>query len=437
MPSVGGAKAHYDLVVLGAGPGGYSAAVAAAHRGATVALIERSQLGGTCLHRGCIPAKSMFQSTIMREPFGPATERKLRVIDELHGQVQKLLSHPKITVIHGDGYIASPGTVCVTNGEDTTVTWDRLVIATGSSPFVPPDLAGRPNVMTSDGVVQLREVPRRVVVLGGGYTGSEYGGILAHYGSEVTIVELGARILKTEDADIIGVVTDELSHRGVRILTETHLEDAGLGEPDLLLVGIGRRPDSKGIGLEELGIRMGAKNGILVNTRMETNVDGVYAIGDVIAEEWRLAHVAEKEATIAVRNALGETCEVCYDVIPSTIFTDPMVASVGKREFELERGTYVVGKARHSDNSMAHCCNDTRGFVKVLVGKSEPHRILGAAAVGDHHVDVHEIAMAMECGATVRTVAEMVHFHPSRNEAAKMAAQNAVRKLQSRERRER
>lgn len=435
MPAISGQRAEYDLIVLGAGPGGYSAALEAARLGARVALVERDEPGGTCLHRGCIPAKTMYEASRHCEPFHEATERRYRVIQELHGQLLKLLAHPKITLIRGEGFIEGPSRVRVTQGGNVqSVEAPRLVVATGSVPIMPDGLPPVGLKMDSDGATFLETLPARAVVVGGGYTGCEYAGILNTYGVPVTIVELGEHLLMTEDADIVAELTASFTARGIDVRTRTSLDDVELRPTDLLLVTVGRTPESSGVGLEQLGVRFGRRNGLVVNERMESGVPGVYAIGDVLDAKWRFAHVAEAEAKVAVRNALGQDARADYRVVPSTIFTDPLVMSVGARESDLNREDYVVGKALFRHNSMANCSGDTRGFVKILVERGAPHRILGAAAVGQD-IEIHQMAMAMASGATVHDVAEMIHFHPSRGEAVKQAAEAAARRLEAEARR--
>jgi len=425
---------EYDLVVLGAGPGGYSAALEGARLGAKVALVERDEAGGTCLHRGCIPAKSMYESSRRCEPFDEATQRKYRVIRELHGQLKKLLSHPRIDLIRGDGTVESPHRVRVTGPDERTVAGRKLILATGSTPIMPESFMGLGRLLDSDGVTFLEDLPRRVFVVGGGYTGCEYAGILNTYGSEVTIVERGDGLLSTEDSDIVAEMSQSFTQRGIAVRTRTSIDDIELQDGDLVLVTIGRAPESSGIGLEELGVAFGARNGLRVNERMETGVPGVYAIGDLLDAPWRFAHVAEREARVAARSALGQPATMSYRIVPSTIFTDPLIVSVGARESELDRSDCIVGKAHYRYNAFANCGDDTRGFLKMIVERDSPHRILGAAAVGQG-MDIHEIAMAMECEATVHTVAEMIHFHPSRSETVKVAAEMVVRRLEAAARR--
>ncbi|HOS92012.1 MAG TPA: FAD-dependent oxidoreductase, partial [Armatimonadota bacterium] len=266
MSATIGQPVEYELMVLGAGPGGYSAALEAARLGARVALIERDEPGGTCLHRGCIPAKTMYEASRHCEPFHEATERRYRVIRELHGQLLKLLTHPKITLIRGQGFIETPSRVRVTTGDDVQIiAAPRLVVATGSVPIMPDGLPAVGRKMDSDGATFLEALPARAVVLGGGYTGCEYAGILNTYGVPVVIVELGEHLLMTEDADVVAELTANFTARGIDVRTGTSLEEVELQPTDLLLVTVGRVPESSGVGLEQLGVRFGRRNGLVVN----------------------------------------------------------------------------------------------------------------------------------------------------------------------------
>lgn len=461
-------KQEYDLAVIGAGPGGYIAALKATALKARVALIERDSFGGACLNLGCIPTKTLYQSShdflnylhyakIVKTPipqdgnfsqraFEHAVHTKDKVITLLRKQLEGLVKHSSIKAYRGAASLSSRHEITI--NDQTRISADKIVLATGSTPVMPAKFdLDRTKVMTSDEIVDLKQLPEKILIVGGGYIGCEYATIFANYGTEVTLVELLPSILTTEDSDVVKEVTKSFAKRGVNIIVSTGLDSLKIQgdrvaarltngetlETDLVLVAVGRTPNSQGLGLEKFGITFNPQGAIEVDSKLRTSKSSIYAIGDVIDKELRLAHVSEKEGVIGISDILREMSSgpMSYEVIPTSIFVDPEVASVGKREFQLkEEGVhYTVGKTWYKKNAMAHCSGDTTGFVKLMVDQSTLE-IVGAAIVGSHASDLIGIAAtAMNSKTSIKTLAGSVWFHPSRPEAIKEAAENALNKL--------
>jgi dihydrolipoamide dehydrogenase len=461
-------KQAYDIAVIGAGPGGYIAALKATALTARVALIEKDSFGGACLNLGCIPTKTLYQSShdfltfqhyskIVQTPisqdsnlpqkaFEHAVRKKDQVIGLLRKQLEGLVNHSSIKVFRGNASLSSRKEITI--NDQTQIFAENIVLATGSTPIMPSKFdLDRTKVMTSDEIVDLKKLPKRILIVGGGYIGCEYATIFANYGTEVILVELLPRILTTEDNDVVKEVTKSFKKRGVNIIEGTGLESLKIqgdevtalltnGETlktDLVLIAVGRTPNSQGLGLKKFGITFNAQGAIEVDARLRTSKPSIYAIGDVIDKELRLAHVSEKEGVIGISDIFRDMSSgpMSYDVIPTSIFVDPEVASVGKREFQLkEEGvSYTVGKTWYKKNAMAHCSGDTTGFVKLMVDKSSLE-VLGAAIVSSHASDLIGIAAtAMNSKTPIKTLARSVWFHPSRPEAIKDAAENALKKL--------
>ena len=461
-------KQAYDIVVIGAGPGGYIAALKATALTERVALIERDSFGGACLNLGCIPTKTLYQSShdfltyqhyakIVKTPtpqdsnlpqkaFEHAVHTKDKVITVLRKQLEGLVNHSSIKVFRGTASLSSRKEITI--NDRTQISAEKIVLATGSQPLMPSQFdLDRRKIMTSDEIVDLKKLPERILIVGGGYIGCEYATIFANYGTEVTLLEVLPKILTTEDDDVVKEVTKSFKKRGVNIILSTGLDSLKLernnvtalltnGETlqtDIVLMAVGRKPNSQGLGLENFGITFNEQGAIEVDARLRTSKSSIYAIGDVIDKELRLAHVSEKEGVIGISDIFRDMSygPMRYDVIPTSIFVDPEVASVGKREFQLkEEGIrYTVGKTWYKKNAMAHCSGDTTGFVKLMVDKSSLE-IVGAAIVGSHASDlIGIVATAMNSKTSIQTLASSVWFHPSRPEAIKDAAENALKKL--------
>ncbi len=448
---------EYDLAIIGAGPGGYVAAIRGAQKGAKVCVVEAGEVGGTCLNRGCIPTKALYSTARLLqkvrgasehgirvdEPvidFATAALRKDAVVDKLVGGVAQLLKAHGIDVFTGRGFLEGPGRVRIRHqGVVGHLRAKNIILATGSIPATPQALpVDGKNVLTSDEILAIKELPKRLLIVGGGYIGCEFAGIFSTFGVEVTIVEQLPILLGRSDRQAVREVEKTFKAAGVKVHVDTAVEfietDAAgsrvtlsNGETvvaDKVLVSVGRRPNSSGLGLEDAGVQL--ENGaVVVDARMRTTVDGVFAIGDLTGG-LQLAHVASYQAGIAVENALGKDSRVDYRVVPSIIFTVPEIAQVGLTEGEcVDQGQeYVVGRFAYLASGKALCSGETRGTVKILADKGEG-RILGATIVGEEASSlVAEIALAMQKNLTVDEFAEVIRAHPSLPEIIKEAAED-------------
>ena len=445
------------IAILGAGPGGYVAAIRAAQLGARVTVIERNALGGVCLNWGCIPSKALLSVIELGDKLKKADElglllteparydlarmvaRKNKVVAGLVKGVATLFKAWNIEVVEGGGELADARTITVTgpDGASRTVEADAIIIATGSSW---PQLAQFPidgkQIITSKEALDLETVPKRMVILGAGVEGCECATLFSGLGTSVTLVELQPRVLPLEDEEVSTVMARELKKRSVDVKTGTTIKqvdrasgglavllaDETVVEADVLLISIGRGFHSQGIGLDRAGVALGRRGEILVDERMETNVAGVYAIGDVVGKAM-LAHVASAQGKVAVENILGHSARINYEVIPAGIFTLPEVGRVGLTEQQARERAQAAGKNpdqsvkigrfRYAGLGKAHAVGDTTGFFKVITD-SATDKILGVHLVGAHAADlVHETALAMQVGATAAQVAGMIHAHPT------------------------
>jgi len=449
----------FDLIVIGAGPGGYVCAIRAAQLGMKVACVEkRATLGGTCLNVGCIPSKALLQSS---EEFHHTTHalkdhgvlvdtvkldlarmqaRKGEVVTANVKGVKFLFRKNKVTWLKGAGRIAAPGKVIV---GDTTYEAKHIVVATGSE-SVP--LAGvevdEKQIVTSTGGLELDKVPGHLVVIGGGYIGLELGSVWRRLGAEVTVVEFLDRIVPTMDGEVAKAFERILTRQGIKFrlgmkvtgarkgndgVTLT-IEPAKGGAPeelkaDIVLLSIGRRAYTEGVGLAEAGVALDERGRVKTDAHYATNVPGIYAIGDAIAGPM-LAHKAEEEGVAVAERIAGQAGHVNYGVIPGVVYTWPEVASVGQTEEELKAAgiAYNVGKFPFTANGRARAMGDTDGFVKILADKTTD-RVLGAHILGpDAGTLIAELATAMEFGASAEDVARTCHAHPTLSEAVKEAA---------------
>ncbi|HBG47313.1 MAG TPA: dihydrolipoyl dehydrogenase [Deltaproteobacteria bacterium] len=448
---------EFDCVVIGAGPGGYVAAIRAAQLGARTAIIERNKIGGTCLNRGCIPTKALYYSARTIESakraseFGVnvgevsfdlarAVERKDGIVKKLVGGIEQLLKGNKVEVIKGDGFLESAVKVRVSNGEDAeTVAAKSIIIATGSEPaMIPAFNIDGVHVLTSTEMLDLKKVPESLLIIGGGVMGCEFATLFSSFGSRVMIVELLPSILSTEDKMVGRVIVKKFKETGVSVLTEvqvesvvpenghvkTTLKDGREFITEKVLVSIGRSFNSAGIGLDAAGVKV-EKGRVAVDERMETNVKGVFAIGDVTGK-MLLAHVASSQGIVAANNALGKNARMDYSVIPAGIFTDPEIASVGLREKEAEeKGIPVsIGRFPYAASGKALGMGETEGFVQMLADPGTD-KVLGCSIVGAHATDlIGEVAVAMKAGVTVKELTETVHAHPTLPEMVMEAAED-------------
>ncbi len=448
------------IVILGAGPGGYVAAIRAAQRGIHVTVIENQALGGVCLNWGCIPSKALLSVVELGEKLRKADDlglrlstpptympaqmvaRKDRIVNGLVKGIAALFQSWGVRHVHGTGRLVNDQTVRVSlaDGDETSIQADDVIIATGSSsrelPMFPVD--GR-TIMTSKEALEIRRIPERLLIIGGGVEGCELASLYAALGSGVTIVEMMPRLLPCEDEEISIFLERELNKRSVQRLlgaSVTHVNktngdvtvdlDTGASLTcDAIVVSVGRRCNTRAIGLEEVGVQLGSQGEIIVNEFLETSVPGVYAVGDVVGKA-TLAHVASAQGKVAVENIVGRKKTVNYDVVPAGIFTLPEIGRVGLTERQVrDQGiSPKIGRFRYAGLGKAHAVGDPMGLVKILADPVTD-RVLGAHLIGTHAADlVHEAAFAMHVQATATHVAEMIHAHPTHAEALMEAAED-------------
>ena len=445
----------FDVVVLGGGPGGYTAAIRAAQLGARVACIERApELGGTCLRIGCIPTKSWVQTAFAlksaQETFGKlgvsvasphlefskANEWKAAVVKRMTSGVAFLFKANGVEWIKGTGTFKDANTITVTGGED--VGFKSAIIATGSFPIRLP-IAGlqSPRCIDSEGLLGQTEVPKRLVILGGGVIGCEFASIFQRFGSEITIIEMTPSLLPQEDADASKEIARQFEKRGIKLHLEkqcTKVEDSGpeltvsFGDgdtvkADLMLVAVGRAPLVEGLGLEAAGVQFDKRTGVLTDDRRRTTIRNIYAVGDC-AGYWQLAHTAFCEGEVAAENACGHDAVVGNRAVPRPIYTDPEIASVGLTEAKARErygDDIATGTFPWIANARAVMQNETAGWVK-SIHETRSGKLLGLVMVGPHVTDMVEAGVvALDAGASVETVADGMAPHPTLSEAIKNA----------------
>lgn len=447
----------YEVVVIGGGPSGYVAAIRAAKLGRTVALVEARELGGTCLNRGCIPSKTLLRHAEVIDSIekakswgietGPVKvtlskmmERKDQVIQTLRNGIGHLMKQGKIDVLNGYGEVEPDGIVRVDqNGSEETIKGDKLILATGSKPIVPP-IPGleEGRFQTSDTIFGITELPESLVIVGGGIIGVEFACIFAALGVPVTIVEMGSRIVPSEDPQAAKVLAKSLKKKGISILTATkvtaveqgengqtvHVESekgqSGVLDTGMVLLSVGRSPNLSAF--DSLKLEM---NGpfVKVDEHMATSLPNVYAAGDLVGN-WQLAHVASAEGLVAAANAAGEEETIDYHVVPRCVYTSPEIASVGMTEEEAEQKgiSFKVVKIDHAGNGKALTLDEKEGFTK-LIADTTYGEILGVSMVGFHVTEmIAEPSAFMRLEGTVDELATMIHAHPTVTEALYEAA---------------
>jgi dihydrolipoamide dehydrogenase len=450
----------YDVGIIGGGPGGYVAAIKAAQLGGSVCLIEKGAWGGTCLNRGCIPTKTLFAvanlaTQVQEAPdfgvhiSGEATidypqvlAHKNGVIQQLTGGIAQLLKANGVDTFNGTATLTDRNVISISKSDGTTeqLHAKNVIIATGSEPAEPPVFEIDENqVLTTTGILNLTKLPESLLIVGGGVSGCEFASIFNALGCKVTVLELLPTILATEDVQVIRHIQLFMKRKGITIhtgakLTQVKKSDEGVtavlesGEEltaEKMLVSIGRRYNTEGIGLEKVGVRTeGGK--IVVNTQMQTNVPGIYAVGDV-ASRYLLAHVASAEGKIAAQNCLGNATEMDYQVIPWCVFTLPEIGHVGMTEKEATDEGYEVkiGRFPYAANGKALGLRETDGFVKT-VSDADSGDILGVHIVGAQASTlIHEAAVAVRLGASATDIAHTVHAHPTLSEMVMESAEAA------------
>jgi dihydrolipoamide dehydrogenase len=459
--------ADYDVTIIGSGPGGYVCAIRAAQLGLKVAVVEkRATHGGTCLNVGCIPSKALLYTSEMFHEAEHGFERfgiKVKPELDLKGMlahkdatvkantdgVAFLFKKNKIDAFHGSGRIVAPGQVEVTaeDGSKQAVKTKAIVIATGSESTPLPGVeTDEQRIVTSTGALELQSVPERLVVVGAGVIGLELGSVWQRLGSKVTVVEFLDRILPGMDGEVarqaqrifqkqgfdfrLGSKVTGVKEQGetLEVSVAPAKGDGGseMLKADIVLVSIGRRPYTEGLGLSETGVALDDRGRVKTDAHYRTNVDGIYAIGDAIAGPM-LAHKAEDEGTAVAEILVGQAGHVNYGVIPSVVYTMPEIAVVGRGEEELKEAgiEYNVGKFPFTANSRARAMNQTDGFVKVLADKATD-RVLGVHMIGASTSEmIQEASVLMEFGGAAEDLARTCHAHPTLSEAVREAAMAA------------
>jgi len=443
------------VAVIGGGPGGYPAAVRAAQMGAQVTLIENRDLGGTCLNRGCIPTKALLHSAnVFHEAkngaargvvapevtldFPRAMEYKNGIVKNLVKGLGSIIKSNGITVVQGTGSVVDPATIRIVETKQE-IKAERIIIATGSVPLkLPITGADLPGVITSDEALSLTTLPERILIIGGGVIGIEFAQIFNRMGTHVTVVEMLPQIIPQEDSEMAAKLKTILTKEGIAFYTDTTVEKIrengtklsvtfGNHEQtvDLVLLAVGRAPFTAGLGVETIGVKMEKKT-IAVNEHLETNVAGIYAVGDVIGN-YMLAHVATAEGEHAAQNALGGVKPMDYRVVPRALYTSPEMASVGLTEQEAKKkyGQVKVGKFSLAASGKAAILGDKGGMVKII---AEPRygEVVGAHILAPHATDlIAEAALGIQLEATLEEFAHTIHAHPTLSESIMEAALDA------------
>ena len=452
----------FEVVVIGGGPGGYVCAIRLSQLGFKTACIDSSPaLGGTCLNIGCIPSKSLLN---LSEKFHNAKnltekgievgtvklnlnkmmENKDKAISNLTKGVEFLLKKNKVTYIKGHASFKSANKISIidNNKSEKIIDTEKTVICTGSEPTTLPKINfDEKRILSSTGALSLKSVPKKMIIIGGGYIGLEMGSVWSRLGSEVHIVEFLDHIISGMDSEISKEFLKILKKQGIKFHFETKVENIinksnGLViksldkegkkldfECDVVLIAVGRKPNTKNLNLEKIGVELDSKNRIKVDKKYKTNLKNIFAIGDVI-EGPMLAHKAEDEGIAVAEIIAGQAGHVNYDVIPGVVYTSPEVATVGKTEEELKKDQvdYKVGKFSLMANSRAKTINETEGFVKILAD-SNTDKVLGVHMIGSNAGElIAEMALAMEFGASSEDIARTCHAHPTFSEALKESA---------------
>ena len=447
---------NFDLCVIGAGPGGYVAAIRAGQLGLNVALIEKEYFGGTCLNTGCIPTKTLIAGAEVLHKARHAADfgisitgkiapdwakmldRKNNVIETLRGGISSLLKAAGVTTINGTASFLDRKTVVINGGRDTgtKVSAKNFIIATGSESLVPGFIPRGERVLTSTELLSIKEIPKTMLVLGGGVIGCEFACLFAELGTQVTVVEMLPSILPNLDKEISRTQTQYMKKAGITILTGTPMQDIKTdkkgvsgqvgGETlkaDYLLVSIGRKPVTSGLNIAAAGIKTDERGWIPVDSKCRTNVAGIYAIGDIAGRIW-LAHLASAMGICAVDNICGHRNEFSYDLVPGCIFTSPEIGTVGLTEEQCkEKGLEIsVGKFPFAALGKAMAINETEGFCKIIAD-AVTDQVLGVHIIGPHATDlIAEAVPAMNLEITAKELGKAIHAHPTLGEAMMEAA---------------
>ncbi|MDN4523580.1 dihydrolipoyl dehydrogenase [Fictibacillus fluitans] len=460
---VGDFPIELDTLVIGSGPGGYVAGIRAAQLGQKVAVAEKGEMGGVCLNVGCIPSKALINAGHRVEhakhsddmgisaenvsvDFGKVQEWKSGIVKKLTTGVQGLLKGNKAEIIRGEAYFVNENTVRIMDEKSSqTYTFKNCIIATGSRPIEIPGFKWSDRVISSTGALALQEVPKKMVVIGGGYIGMELGTAFANFGTEITVLEGSKQILPGFEKQMSQVVSKRLKKKGnVEVFTQAlakGVEETKDGvtvtaeikgetktfEADYVLVTVGRRPNTEELGLEQVGIEMTERGLIKIDKQCQTNVKGIYAIGDIV-EGPALAHKASYEGKVAAEAISGHPSEIDYLAIPAVVFTDPELATVGFDEKSAKEAGFEVkaSKFPFAANGRALSMNETDGFMK-LITRAEDGLLLGAQIAGGNASDmIAELGLAIEAGMTAEDIAMTIHAHPTFGEISMEAAEVAL-----------
>ena len=451
----------FDVTVIGGGPGGYVCAIRLSQLGLKTACIEsRGSLGGTCLNVGCIPSKNLlnfsenFHKAKNFEKIGieigevklnldKMMKNKEKAVTVLTKGIEFLFKKNKVTYFKGTGSFKSVNEISIlAEGKETIVQSDKIIISTGSNPVSIPGMEfDEEKILSSTGALSLSKLPKKMVVVGGGYIGLEMGSVWSRLGTQVEVIEFLDHITPGMDREVSKEFEKILKNQGIKFQLNTKVEKITKSknnvtintinkekkknkiEADVVLISVGRKPNTKGLNLENVGVQIDEKGRVKINKNFQTNVKNIYAIGDVI-EGPMLAHKAEEEGIAVAELIAGQSGHVNYDIIPSVVYTSPEVASVGKTEEQLKKNknNYKVGKFPFMANSRAKAIGEPEGFVKILAD-AITDKVLGVHIIGSHAGEIiAEMAVAMEFGASSEDIARTCHAHPTFSEAIKEAA---------------
>lgn len=439
------------VAVIGGGPGGYVAAIKAAMLGADVTVIEKRRVGGTCLNVGCIPTKALLASSSLITSIKEAKDfginidgnieadfesimgRKNKIVNQLINGIEFLFDKRGIKLVNGFGKLIDKNKIEVKKEDGTieVIEADKIILANGSQPVILPMFPyDGETIITSDEALNLKEVPKSLLIVGGGVIGCEFGQFFKTLGTEVTIVEMFDQLLPLEDKDVAKQLQRQFKKDKIKVMTGIRIEKCEIVDNKVVatlsngkqvkaekaLLSIGRKPYLDNSGVEDIGITL-ERGKIVVNENLETNVEGIYAIGDLINTPF-LAHVASKEGLIAAQNAVcGNSKTVSYKAVPRCVYTEPEVAGVGKTEKELQQQgiTYKVGQFDFRALGKAQAIGHFQGFIKILADQED--KVIGASIVGPHATDLlTELSLAVHLGLTVEQVGDVIHAHPTLSE---------------------
>lgn len=439
------------VAVIGGGPGGYVAAIKAAMLGAEVTVIEKRKVGGTCLNVGCIPTKALLASSSLissikeakdfgihingevEANFDDIMNRKNKVVSQLISGIEFLFEKRGIKLVNGFGKLVDTNKIEVNkeDGSKELVEADKIILANGSQPVIIPMFPyDGDKIITSDEALNLKDVPKSLLIVGGGVIGCEFGQFFRALGTEVTIVEMFDQLLPLEDKDVAKQLQRQFKKDKIKVMTGVKIEKCEIVDNEVVatlsngkevkaekaLLSIGRKPYLDNSGIEDIGIEL-ERGKVIVNENLETNVKGIYAIGDIINTPF-LAHVASKEGLVAAQNAVcGNSKTVNYAAVPRCVYTEPEVAGVGKTEKELQENgiEYNTGQFDFRALGKAQAIGHFQGFIKILADKND--KIIGASIVGPHATDLlTELSLAVHLGLTVEEVGDVIHAHPTLSE---------------------